>query len=34
MTAYTLGLAAAAVLPGEGPAAALPADLPADSINI
>jgi 4,5-DOPA dioxygenase extradiol len=34
MTAYTVGLPAAEVTSGEGPAAALPADLPADSINI
>jgi 4,5-DOPA dioxygenase extradiol len=34
MTAYTLGLPAAAVVSGAGPAAALPADLPADSVNI
>jgi 4,5-DOPA dioxygenase extradiol len=34
MTAYTVGLPAAAVGSGEGAAAALPAGLPADSINI
>jgi 4,5-DOPA dioxygenase extradiol len=34
MTAYTLGLPAAAVSSGEGAAAAIPADLPADGINI
>jgi hypothetical protein len=34
MTAYTLGLPAATVDAGGGSAAALPADLPADGINI
>jgi 4,5-DOPA dioxygenase extradiol len=34
MTAYTLGLPAATVISGGGSAAALPADLPADSVNI
>jgi 4,5-DOPA dioxygenase extradiol len=34
MTAYTLGLPAATAISGEGSAAALPADLPADSVNI
>jgi 4,5-DOPA dioxygenase extradiol len=34
MTAYTLGLPAAMVTSAVGAAAALPEDLPADSVNI